>query len=251
MKFAIPTYKRDSIIKGLTLGYLERCGIKESEVYLFVSNLQEYEAYRKKFQDATIVNCNAENVRDKFNFIHSFYPKGECVVVLEDDLSSIKKLVGYNKLEEELGIRKICEDAFIEMQKNKIFLCGINSNSKFVVANMYMFIQTNPPVIGTQHSKTDYERTILYYERFGNLMRIDYLCPITKNYSISGGMQEVKDKREQIEQESVDYLTKNYSHLCKPNTTKKSMYAEMSLVLQPKNPEKTSDFAKMLLKSLT
>lgn len=243
MRFAIPTHKRVSLLGMLTLGYLQRCGIEAGAIDLFVSNAEEELAYKNSFMSLNIINANVDNVRDKFNFIHSYYPQNTQVVVMEDDLNSIQKVVGYNELVEEANLRYECTKAFHTMQSENIFLCGINSNSnpffmkqdtvskgfKFVVANMYLFIQTAPPVLITQHSKTDYERTILYYERFGKVMRLDYLCPITKNYVVPGGMQEVRMKRAQMEQESVNYLTTKYPHLCKPNTSKKSQYAEMSL----------------------
>lgn len=265
IRYAIPTYKRSALLGTLTLGYLRSCGIDNDQIDVFVSNHEELIDYLQVFPELDFINADVANVRDKFNFIHSYYPPDTNVVVLEDDLNSIKKLIGYNKLEVELNLTNECTKAFDLMLEKQVFLCGINSNSnpffmkqdtisegfKFVVANMYLFIQTNPPVLITQHSKTDYERTILYFERFGKLLRLDYLCPITKNYTIPGGMQEIKAQREQVEEDSVNYLTKKYPHLCKPNINKKSMYAEMSLTQMKHPPEKKSLFAQTLFDDLT
>ncbi len=243
MRIAIPTYKRALLIQQLTLGYLKRCGVNMAIVDLFVSGEREAVNYKNLNTGCKVITTNAANVKEKFNCIHSYYQPGTEVLVIEDDLASVKRVVGYNQLEEELNLMRESRLAFDRCAKEETALWGISSNSnpffmkdqisvgfKFIVANMYGFIATEPPIIGTQESKTDYERTIQYYVKFGKLVRLDYLCPITKNYTNPGGMQDVKNERFKLEQDSVNYLTSTYPQLCQLNKTKDSKYPEMKLI---------------------
>lgn len=240
MNIAIPTYKRSHLIEGLTLGFLDRCGISRDYVRLYVSNEQEAVLY--KHTGCTIINTNCGNVRDKFNFIHSFYEPGAEVLVIEDDIESIQKLAGYNKLEEISDLQQQAEKAFKLCHEHHTKLWGISSNSnpffladkagpcfKLIVANMYGFIAEELPILVTQYTKTDYERTILYTIKYNSVVRLDYLCPITKNYKNEGGMQEEKQFRYDRELVAVNYLTSRYPDMCKRNESKGSIYPEIQL----------------------
>jgi len=243
-KIAIPTHNRWNLIQGLTLGYLKDCGVAEEAIDLFVGDEAEAAEYRRVCRCGIIVT-GATNVRDKFNYIHTWYRAGEHVMVVEDDLKAVEKLAGYNKLVVHHDLLQDAVKAFNACHHNKTALWGISSNSnpfflkdqvsvgfKFIVANLYGFIQSDPPITVTQMSKTDYERTILYYKKYGSVVRLDYLCPITKNYKTAGGMSDVQGQRYQLEEDSVNYLTTTYSDLCTKNETKKSQFPEMSLRLK-------------------
>lgn len=247
MKYAIPTYKRSNLIVGHTIAFLTRQGIAQPDVDLFVSNDIEAKSYAYTTK-CNIIITDAQTARDKFNAIHRYYPHSTEVVVLEDDISDVKELAGPNKLTAIDTFVEECVKGFRLCNEFKTKLWGISSNSnpfymkagysvgyKFIVANVYGFIATDPPITITQLCKTDYERTILYYRLFQNVVRLDYLCPITKNYSNPGGMQDEKDKRLAMERASVDYLVKTYPGYCVENLKKESMYPELKLILRPQN----------------
>lgn len=256
IRFAIPTYKRPKMILDLTMAYLKRCSIPASCIDVFVSSYYELDAYTSTLcadiDCNNIIVCNVDNVRDKFNYIHSYYPEGTNVVVIEDDIECIKRLAGYNKLSEvNEGLIGFCEVGFDACVKFNTKLWGISSNNnpfflkdtqagpcfKLIVANMYGFISEQPPILITQHSKTDYERTILYTRKYGSVIRLDYLCPITKNYKNAGGMQELTDnERAKMEADAVEYLAKTHPDFCRANTAKKSKFAELTLTTKRIKP---------------
>lgn len=259
MKVAIPTHNRVELIGKLTLAYLERCGILTDDIDLFVSNEQELVKYSKHFYPTKIgrlINANTNNVRDKFNFIHSYYPQGEHVLVIEDDISSIDKVCGYNMLETITNLKEVAGSAFDLCEKNKTKLWGISSNDnpfflknqsnfcfKLVVANMYGFIAEQPPLLITQHTKTDYERTIIYTIKYGGVIRLDYLCARTRNYKNPGGMQDLPiEVRAAQEAESSNYLAARYPDLCKLNIKKGSKFAELSFISKRVKPNKNTLF---------
>lgn len=242
MQIAIPSYKRSHLIDLLTIAYLKRCNVPMNLVNIFISGA-EWEAYNKLNTGANLICVAADNVRDKFNAIHNYFGAGEEVLVIEDDIERIERLSGYNQTEETVALSVIAQEGFHLARKNSTKLWGISSNSnpfflkdqagpcfKLIIANMYGFIAEKPAIEITQHSKTDYERTILYTLKYGCVVRLDYLCPITKNYKNTGGMQEMStDNRRMLEGDAVTYLTRKYPELCKRNEGKDSKFAEMSL----------------------
>lgn len=254
MRIAIPSHNRAGLIGNLTLAYLKRCGIEQGQIDIFVSSTDQVVEYGYAGVLANaIIPARTDNVRDKFNFIHNYYPAGTEVIVIEDDIDSIQRLAGYNKLEEINNLTVHAAIAFDLCAKNNTKLWGISSNNnpfflkeqagfcfKMVVANMYGFIAEQPPILVTQHTKTDYERTILYTLKYGGVVRLDYLCPMTRNYKNPGGMQDLSDaKRADMEVQASNYLAQTYPTLCKLNTGKSSKFAEVSLVtkkVKPNNP---------------
>lgn len=257
MRIAIPSHNRAGLIGVLTLAYLKRCSIQQEQIDIFVSNTEQVVEYSAAGVKANaLISCNTTNVRDKFNFIHSYYPAGTEVLVIEDDIESIQRLAGYNKLEEITNLTTHAAIAFDLCVKYNTKLWGISSNNnpfflkeqaglcfKMVVANMYGFISEEPPLLITQHTKTDYERTILYTLKYGGVIRLDYLCPITRNYKNPGGMQELSDAaRAAQEQEASQYLANNYPELCSLNTKKSSKFAEVTLTTKRIKPTNNTLF---------
>lgn len=240
MKIAIPTHQRSHLITQMALAFLERNGIPHEDVDLFVSDEQEAWKYKQNTMCNVVYHQDLPDLTTKFNFIHTYYPPGTNVLVLEDDLIDVKQLVAPKVLQPVTNIKEHADCAFRACSKNSTALWGINSNSnhffmkpqvytgfKFIVANLYGFIATKTPVIVQLPTKTDYERTIRYYNRYGSVIRLDYLCPITKNYRLEGGI--ATEGRKELEDYSVKQLVALFPHLCKRNTSKDSMYAEISL----------------------
>lgn len=250
MRIAIPSYRRVDEFDQLTCEYLfhnDKLGNVGSMIDVFVSDAEDEAKYKARFPNFNIINTGANNIVEKFNYIHNYYKVGERVIVMEDDIKSVKKLNSDGKLTECVDILKHFDLAFDIATQSMTKLVGINSNSnpffmkdkisvgfKFIVANVYGFIATrNKELQITQTCKSDYERTILYYLRYSSVVRIDYLCPVTNNYVTRGGMQTDKEKRHALETQAVVYLTKKYPQLCKRNVTKSSIYPEV-LLTKPK-----------------
>lgn len=238
-RIAIPTHKRSHLIESLTLNMLLDNRVHFGLIDLFVSSEEEAKSYGKTKVNV-VYQKPLNSLTEKFNFIHSYYPVGTNVVVIEDDISAVKSLAGHNKLETTTNLQEEFIRAFLQCQASGSKLWGISSNSnpffmnaapsvgyKFICANVYGFIMDNPPVLCECETKTDYERTILYYKRYGGVVRLDYLCPITKNYKTEGGIGA--DGRKEAEERSVALLASKYPEYCKRNEKKESMYPEITL----------------------
>lgn len=246
MKYAIPSFRRHDIIKSRTLNMLEMNAVDPRDVYIFVSDEEDFMKYYdlQKFGYNLIYKMPLANVIEKFNFIHHYFDRGERVVFIEDDIEALKMKGDVNKLEPFQALKSMAQNCFDVCEKNGTKLWGISSNAnpfymknslavgfKFIVANLFGFISTKDSFLKiSQHCKSDYERTILYYIKYGKVVRMDGVCAITKNYKTMGGLQDMTNRAE-LEMEACKYLVKRFPHLVEMNEKKSgiSMYQEVKL----------------------
>jgi hypothetical protein len=80
----------------------------------------------------------------------------------------------------------------------------------------------------TTEYKEDYQRSILYYRKFGAVVRLNMVAPISAYYTEAGGMQVVSDRKER-EEKGARWLVKTYPEFAVLNASKKSGYMEVRL----------------------
>lgn len=251
-EIAIPTYRRSDVAFKFTLGYLRDCpGLDWARVTLFVSDDEDFVNYSMACEAAgikpQIVVTHAASLREKFNFIHRHYAPGARVVLFEDDIKQLSIKAGEKKLERWTNIVAEFEGAFslCEWKGARLFgVCpfanafymkeAVSYNLKFIVANCFGFIATGDPAREiTLDAKSDYERTLLYYIHDSAVVRLNYVCVVTNNYTTAGGLQtELADgRRLEAERAACDYLTRRYPHLIQINAKreKTSRYPELTI----------------------
>ena len=122
MVFCIPSYKRSEEQK--TLAYLESMGVEKEKIYISTQSKEDYEIYQEKYGErANIIYGEGDCVSDNRNNILNNFPKGEEIVMLDDDLFFIgklknKKITPFEK--EELF--SFLEDAFSYCKKNNALI---------------------------------------------------------------------------------------------------------------------------------
>lgn len=248
--YAIPSYRREGLIQTHTLKMLHENGVATKDIFIFVSDIGEYKRYRSALGERfDLINTDSRNIVQKFNSVHNYFPEGTRVVFIEDDISELKRKIGENKLGPFDSLESMAEYSFEKCAEVKTNLWGISSNAnpfymddrvavgfKFVVANLFGFISTKDKFLEvSQICKSDYERTLLYYVKYGCIVRNDGVCAITKNYKNEGGLQTLSD-RGQKEKESCEALVKRFPHLVEINEKKSkiSKYMELKLKLAKK-----------------
>ena len=92
---AIPSYKRQDIIQTHTLAVLNRHKIKPEYITIFVANQEEYDIYKAEvpsflYNKLVIGVLGLKNQR---NFISEYYPEGQYIVEMDDDIKKIMQLV--------------------------------------------------------------------------------------------------------------------------------------------------------------
>jgi len=255
---AIPTHRRALTLLKRTMRYLETTNLDLDKVTLFLSDDEDFDEY-SLYHDLDMCVTNEKNATEKFNAIHFHYPVGTRVFVMEDDIHNLcyrddhatTKRTWVKDLD---GM--ICE-SFKELGEGGIW--GINpsdsthytamftelSPSKeggkqyrfsrrlnLIVAHAFGFVSTCDPELAVQEaSKTDYERSCLYYERYGEVLRRFDIGVMTKSYEEEGGMQSnhSHEERALLEDEACDNLVRRFPELLDHNFNKKSIFSELRL----------------------
>lgn len=239
-KIAIPSYRREQTIQDKSLAYLKRCGKREEDVDVFVSDESQLRSYK-----ATGIKCNlivgVPTIMKQRNFMMDYYPEGTKVLFLDDDIKSVYRRVSSKKVVEENDLDWLCENGFQFAHSAGSKMWGINpvlnpfymsekpsTSLKYIVACFYgCIIDHSEDLKVTLDDKEDYERSILYYLKFGSTPRLNNYAPDTNYYTEPGGLQ-VSRTPERIE-ESAKNLLRRFPLLCSWNNSKKSEHAEVRL----------------------
>lgn len=232
LKIAIPSYKRPEQIKKMSLALLEEAGIENSSIYIFVSNQKEYEDY-SYLKDASynlVYIKDLSNLQEKHNFIMDYFDVGERIVVMEDDIKCLKRKNG-NRVVKYTDFKKLVNDAWEHCDKLGTKLWGVypmangmfmdeSITSKLICIAGYLFgveITKDPFLRCNTENKHDYERSILYYVKYGSLCRINYIAQYSSSFTNKGGLQAQHSNEERCKNEikGNDYLVHRFPHLVK------------------------------------
>jgi sulfur relay (sulfurtransferase) DsrC/TusE family protein len=243
-KIAIPSYRRSDnfIVQNL----LKEAGIKDSDIYIFVSDNQDYTEYKKQFPKYNIVfEKELNDLKEKHNFIVDYFSENEHVVIIEDDIKEIVKKKG-KKVEKFIDLQKLFQIGFNECQKNNCKLWGISPTDNgfymsdsfgkcFKVVAGYIFgIIVDKRIKVNISQKHDYERTILNKIYFGGVIRFDMFGQRSNSFTNKGGLQEIftSDERMKEELKVNNFLVKTYpKHVAKKNRHNKVLGASTELRL--------------------
>lgn len=238
MKVAIPTHYRSNTIGKQALHLvLDEMSVPYNDVYLFVSNQDEYDRYKSVVPDGiNIIVANTNHARDKFNYIHTYFEQGTEVLLVEDDVKGLVSLIGKSpKHIVEGGFKAMHHNGTqvwgIYPSSNKLFMNGtITKGCVFLVANLYGFVSNHDErLLVQEYCKTDYERSVLYSLYAGGCTRLNYVAAKTNNYTNKGGMQTYVG-RGSMEKESCDNLVRRFpNHIAYKKGTK-SIYQEIKLL---------------------
>lgn len=251
-RIAIPTIARAKTIKQKTIGYLERANIDFTKIDLFFSNPDEIDEYKKQLKDYPIGNyipTNQRHIRLQRNFISKYYPAGQLLLGIDDDITSVQIRISQKKTVELTELDDFIKNAFELSQSQNFDLWGVNAvlnpyfmrtdvsfNLRYIVGCFYGWRNTHEDknILSTEKSadgmlfgKEDFEKSIQYYLADGGVTRFNYVAPKTKYYSEDGGIQTYRTI--QNEQYGVDYLVKKYPLFCHENKNKKSKWPEVVL----------------------
>ena len=239
MTIAIPTHLRSDTIASQSISFaLTQLRARPDDVHVFVSDASQLPSYKKALAGTgvNIINAETKNVRDKFNFIHSFFKDSREVLVVEDD---VKGLVGITPEQPA----SIIATGFKQMRDKQKSLWGIYPSSNkfymrkivrtgfnYIVANLYGFIADGDArVLIKEHSKTDYERSVLYNIHKNGSVRLDYVAANTNNYTNKGGMQTLPN-RALLESTACLNLIRRFPQYIGIKNGSKSRYMEIKFL---------------------
>lgn len=223
---AIPTYHRSDIIEKKTLTTLKHGNVDKNRIYIFVANAQEKQKYErvvsKEFYNQIIVG--KKGIGNQRKFISQYFPEGQYIVSIDDDVEAIEKLNG-EKLQKIHNLDNLFNRAFSLLNKEKLYIWGIypvrnaffmkhqtTTDLRFIIGIMYGFVNRHHPKLYAKVPvKEDYEMSILYYLMDGGVVRINDICAKQK-FMAPGGVGSEDDRR-QANKAAAEYLAKKYPEL--------------------------------------
>ena len=242
---AIMSHKRPELLNNLTLKYLNEVKTK-FKIYVFCSGSNDQNKYKKFFIDHSLYDQlyfkkGPDNYLQKCNFIYSYFKTDSKIFFLEDDIEHLSFLE-YDKLNKLTEFDDFVENCFKNLIEKNCKIFGIypvynyyfmkntvTTEFKFLIANAFGFISTknNKKLLLHSESKTDYERSVLYYLNYGGTMRFNNICAKTNNLKNKGGLNDDLVNRLENEALGVYYLLNMYPEYFQYKNYHSSPYDEI------------------------
>lgn len=265
---AVPSYKRAETLKKKTLATLEFNNIPLDKVHVFVANEEEREEYEKALNEVDFpgqIIVAEPTLKNARNFITRYFPVGTYIFNLDDDVKNFRLMVRdskgrtldpkfsipettvydgptysyYNKattLDEHIqeGFR-LCEEegtalfGFYPTTNSIGMSCTYTTKITYIIGAAWGCINPGDIFITVPDDKEDYERSIMYYDRYKKVVRMNWLAPETNYYDEQGGMQEERTDDRVVK--CAKYLEEKYPQYCKTFWKKSSKGEKMELKL--------------------
>jgi hypothetical protein len=257
---AIPTYKRTDILKEKTLATLQKYGIEPSRIYIFVADKDEEKQYKEaipatSYNKIIVAEKGLHNAR---NVINTYFPKGKKIVEADDDIRGFIEFDESKSRHEKplTSLKRLIDRGFAEAEKHGARLWGlypsangffmkdtVTTDLRLIVGSFWGQINPGKEILLDFSEKEDYLRTLMFYEKDGKVVRLNFASPQTPYYKTPGGMQE-DDKRLVNQEKAVKEILKRYPTLVKRNPNRKSGFPEIRL----RDPSATSHKTRKLTK---
>jgi hypothetical protein len=248
---AIPSYNRVDTLKEKTLSVLKEYGIPKSKIHVFVANSDEEELYKAGVgSEVGHIIVGIKGLAEVRNFIFEYFPKGQQIVFMDDDVRGLIEYdAGAKRHERRLPrLDDIFERGFAECKAVGAQLWGVypSANGFFmkptVTTDLRFIIGSFWGCINPGHDtkyllkfggeKEDYQRTLQFWEADGAVVRLNFISVKTAYYKEPGGMQD--GNRLGRQRKTVKLMLKRWPHYIKMNPRRKSGYPEILLV-KPKD----------------
>ena len=226
MYIAIPSYNRPDTIGKQTLKFLKDGGVANEHIYIFVANKAEAKRYETSIPNdlyGTIV-VGKKGISCQRTFIATYFPIGQYVVSIDDDVDRLEMLCGENMLVQITDVNGFFLDAYEALIKENLFIWGLypvrnaffmssgySTNLKFIMGGLNGFINRRVVPSGKIAEKEDCELSILYFLKDGGMLRYNDVTIKTKKHA-RGGLGKL-DQRFDANEKASKYLKRKYPDL--------------------------------------
>lgn len=247
-KIVIPSYNREKTIQQKTLATLKKYNIPASKIDIFVADSSQYEIYRNALGAEYNIIIGVKGLAEVRNFILDYYPKDTKLVSMDDDIEGflMKSDTGRIAQLPSDSLEQIIQIGFTKAEEHKTILWGlypvnnnlfmkqnISSDLKFIIGSCFGII--NPTATKEKGNielpikeKHDYILSLIVWERYNSVIRINYVSAKSQCYKEPGGLQSNPGRLER-EKEVVEYIMNKWPQLVRINTRRKSLYPEILL----------------------
>lgn len=195
-RIAIPSYKRHQTLATKTMALLRREGICPDRIDVFVADADEFIAYsalRPADYRYNII-CGVPGIHHQREFIHAYYPEGQRVVSIDDDITAIKSVYGASVFHYISRMFQVAEDAGCSLwgiypNANGLCLDDVAKRGFYFIIGCF-YGMVNRHDYRYPHACTeDLTRSILAYKRDGAVIRFQGFGPQTSYLKEPGGLQ--------------------------------------------------------------
>lgn len=216
-------------------------------IFIFVANTEELEIYKKHIPKEMYNNIvvGKKGIANQRKFISRYFPAGQYVISIDDDVESLDKLKG-DRLTKIHNIDKFFRDAYTSLKKQGLFLWGIypvhnsffmhnrmSTDLKFIIGVLHGYIarhlSTLEPSVKSE-SKEDYEMSIRYYLHDGGVVRFNNISPKTKFHAPGG----LGTERQEMNKHAAQYLEAKYPDIVTVYNRATNGMTEVELARKPR-----------------
>ena len=216
---AIPSYNRSDTIGSKTLKFLHLSGYPASRIHIFVADYDEFEKYRAALDEDLYgeIITGVKGLKDQRNFITSFYNEDEIIIQMDDDVKGIRCNLPFLTLV-ELGLASLEYRAaglwgVMPNDDARRFKDATTKHLTHILGSFFM-VRNHRNIQITHTEKEDMERSILYFRRYGQVLRYQNAGVCTTYGKGTGGLQSDKDRSENIKA-GIQNLITLYPDCCK------------------------------------
>lgn len=246
MKFivTIPTYERPLILAKRSLTTLQRGGISSKDIVIFVADKAQKDLYfcALDFDSYAEIIIAEKGIAPARNFISRHFSAGQALLQMDDDVLGIFEAKNEKDLAEVTDLAGFFSSCFDRCVAEGARLWGFYPMLNPFYMKGTEVTTTLRPVIGVTHgiinepsfqltrrAKEDLERTLLFFEKDGKVVRFNRFASKQTARTLPGGLQTPGGRDAASEQADVDYLCQRFPQWCTPAKPKKGGFAEVRL----------------------
>jgi len=212
-KICIPSYGREHTLKQKTLRFLNDVQYPKDLIYIFVASEAEADTYGHLLPEYQIV-LGVPGLKPQRKFISDWLQEDEIYIGMDDDIDGIK---GKSFLElirdahQMLGTRRGGLWGILPKDDARCFKDDTTDHLSFIIGCFFVCRNHKDILLEGLCETDDYERTILYFLRYGCVFRYRGAGIKTKYLGTSGGQGGSLERKVQ----AVQFLLERYPGICR------------------------------------
>ncbi len=236
-RIAIPSYKRQLMLSQKTLRFLAEQNVDASLIDIFVANEEEKKLYEESLVSGTYdkIVVGYPGISRQRTFIREYYPEGQRVFSIDDDIRGIVTL------KENLDLTVFINDMFSMCERNNVTMWGVYPASSllylkdeirkgvfYIVGCFYGFINKKDMIYPDLDGKEDMWASLYRSRVDGAVIRVTSLAPKTTYWLKSGGLHAAGRTLER-EKMWCDTIHIEFPEYCKEVYVRKNGHPEVKL----------------------
>ena len=211
MRLAIPSYNRSDTISGKTLKFLKDSNFPANQINIFVASYEQYDLYvnaidRSMYNEIVIGRLGLMEQR---NFITEFYNEDEIIIQMDDDVKTIKSPTPFLDIVqmgvEALEYRTAGLFGVLPIDDGRRFKNNMTKHLTHILGSFFI-CRNHKDLRITMTEKEDMERSILYFKRYGQVLRYQN-AGVCTNYGKGTGGLQTPGRSDRISLEIVRFQT--------------------------------------------